>query len=134
MKQNYHNILRAARNSTKYSRGHEWEPGTMHGTDYGHVNGAFKPCFIRGHDTDAVDFDQACRDWPGDFGTWTQALEGAGQGIRYDFYVRSVGRYGELITNVYIILINELEAIVQDCGEVPYRVVLSTIGFEKFPL
>ncbi len=112
-------ILRAARAATKYARAHSWEAGIMLGAKFQTINGGFKPTWLPGTgDSDPV-LDAVSNSWEGEWCNWDAALRDARVGYLLDFYVRNSE---ELVTNVYVKIVSVTEALVCDCGELPFTV------------
>jgi len=108
-------ILRAARKASGYDRFHEWEAGWMNSPGRFKLGYVGPDCALPGEDFEGDE-------WEGDFRSWAETCEIAVVGDRIDFYVRSVGPEGELVTNVGVLIVSETEAVVCDCGGHPVTV------------
>lgn len=120
MNHQFAKILKACRAASKYARGHRWEAGIMLGLQYRGTNAGFKPTTCTGLPIPRT-FEIIANSWEGEFCSWERALRDARLGTRLDFYVHNSE---ELVTNVFIMIVSEREAVMCDCGGSPVTVTL----------
>ena len=118
-------LLRECRRRTTYTQGFRWMVGVVR--DEAYANFPFKPGILPSAQFTDADAE-ACATWACDRESWDFALENARVGVTMDFYVFSAGPRGELVTNVYLHILADTEAVICETDKSPVSISLQPAG------